>query len=171
MMPSKTQSILIGALVYAVVGAVMSFIATSGGMATAALGGCGACLAAFAGPMVGVWHYVSTNKLTIPAGSGAGLGAVTGLAGGVLAYGLTQLLRVINILPTVAEAAELQRQMMIDMGVDAAEVDAQLAAGSAMSGPVAEIAISVIGGLIIGAIGGAIAASVFKKGEADDYEV
>lgn len=149
----------------------MGFIASSGGVATAAVAGCGACLAAFSGPMVGVWHYVSTNRLTIPAGSGAGLGAVTGLAGGVLGYALTQLLRVVNVLPTAAEAIERQREMMIGMGMDAAQVDQQLAAGSAMSGPVAEIAISVIGGLIIGAIGGAIAASIFKKGEAEDYEV
>ncbi len=171
MMPSKTPSILIGALVYALVGAVMSFVATSGGMVTAALGGCGACLAMLSGPMVGVWHYVSTNRLTIPAGSGAGLGAVAGLAGGVLGYALTAVLRAIDVLPTAAEMLERQREMMIGAGLDAAQVDEQLAAGSAMSGPVAEIAISVIGGLIIGAIGGAVAASVFKKGEADDYEV
>ena len=170
-MPSKPPSFVIGALVYALVGAVMSFIASSGGMATQMLGGCGLCLGALAGPMVGVWHYVSTNRLTIPAGSGAGLGAVTGLAGGVLSYVLGQLLRAIGLLPTAAEMIERQREMLIDMGMDAAQVDAQLASGSAMSGPIAEIATAIIGGLIIGAIGGAIAASIFKKGEAEDYEV
>ena len=169
MMPSKTTSVLIGAVVYAVVGAVMAFVAVSGGLATAALGSCGACLAAFAGPVVAVWHYVTTYKLTLPAGSGAGLGAITGLVGAVLSTALTAVLRAVDVLPTVAEAAEIQRQLFIDAGMDAAQVEAQLQAGQAMSGPVVEIGIAVLSGLIVGAIGGAIAAAVVKRGE--DYEV
>lgn len=171
MMPSKTTSILIGAAVYAVVGALMTFVSISGGLATAALGGCGACLAAFAGPVVAVWHYVTTYRLTLPAGSGAGLGAITGLAGAVLSTVLTFVLRAINVFPTAAEAVEIQRRLMIEAGLDAAQVDAQLAAGQAMSGPVFEIGVAVVSGLVIGAIGGAIAAAVIKRGEAEDYEV
>ena len=171
MMPSKTTSILIGAAVYAVVGAIMTFLATRGGLAAAALGGCGACLAAFAGPVTAVWHYVTTYRLTLPAGSGAGLGAVTGLVGAAFSTLLTYALRALNVLPTVAEAAEIQRQMMIDAGLDAAQVDAQLQAGQAMSGPLVEIGLAVVAGLIVGAIGGAIAAAAFKRGEGEDYEV
>lgn len=168
MMPSKTTSILIGALVYAVVGAIMSFIASQGGLMTATLGGCGACLAAFAGPVVAVWHYVTTNRLTIPAGTGAGLGALTGVVGAGVAFVLGYILRALNVLPTTDELLARQRELMINAGLDPAQVDAQLAAGSAMSGPVAEVVIGVLAGLVVGAIGGAIAAAVVKRGAAYD---
>lgn len=169
MMPSKTTSVLIGAAVYAVVGALMSFVAFRGGLATMALGGCGACLAAFAGPAVAVWHYVTAHRLTLPAGSGAGLGAVTGLVGAVASTALAFALRAASVLPTPAEAADIQRRLLAEAGFDAAQVDAQVQSGQAMSGPIAEFAIALVAGLVIGAIGGAIAAAVVKRGE--DYEV
>ena len=171
MMPSKTKSILIGAVVYAVVGAVMAFVASSGNFVAAAVAGCGGCLAAFAGPATAVWHYVSTYRLTLPAGAGAGLGALTGLAGAVLSIVLTYVLRAVDVLPTAAEAMEIQREMLIAAGQDAAAVDAQLEAGAALSGPVFEVGVGLLTGLIVGAIGGAIAAAVFKRGENEDDEV
>lgn len=167
-MPSKTQSILLGALVYAVLGTVLAIVAFRGGMATQILGSCAVCLAAFAGPMVAVWHYVSTNNLTLPAGSGAGLGAITGITGALISAVLGLVLRAVDVLPTVAEVQERQREMMIEQGMDPAQLDQAMASSAWMSGPIPELIIGFLAGAIIGAIGGAIAASIFKKGGVEE---
>ena len=167
-MPSKTQSILLGALVSAVLGTVLSILAFSGGMALQVLSGCGACLAAFVGPMVAVWHYTSTHGLTVSAGSGAGLGAITGVVGAVISAVLAFVFRAVGLVPTVAEMQEQQREMMVERGMDPAQIDQAIASSAWMSGPVAEIVIGLLAGAIVGAIGGAIAASIFKKGGVED---
>lgn len=162
-MPNKTQSILLGAAVSVVLGTVLAFIAYSGGTAGMMLGGCGGCLVAFVGPVVAVWHYTSTNRLTIPAGAGAGLGAITGVAGAALSWLVTFVLRAVGVFPT---AEEWQRQTQEMFGAEGAAMPA--AGGSFFSSPVGELVVGLLVGAIVGAIGGAIAAAIFKKGTATD---
>ena len=162
-MPSKNQSILLGALVSVVLGTILAFIAYSGGTAGLFLGGCGGCLAAFVGPVVAVWHYTNTHRLTIPAGSGAGLGALTGLTGAALSWVITFLFRAIGVFPT---AEEWQRTTQEMFGQEGAEVPDM--SGSIFSSPIGELVIGLLIGAIVGAIGGAIAASIFKKGPVEE---
>lgn len=166
MMPSKTQSILIGALFSTVLGTILAFVMASGGMAAVIAGTCSACLLAFAGPVVAVWHYTRTYRLTLAAGAGAGLGAITGVVGSVLSWAVTFGLRAADLLPS---AMELQRRTQEVLGVDASQAPDM--SGSFFASPAGELVVGIVAGLIVGAIGGAIAASVFKKGEADDYTV
>lgn len=162
-MPSKNQSILLGALVSVVLGTVLAFIAYSGGMAGMILGGCGGCLVAFVGPVVAVWHYTNTNHLTIPAGTGAGMGALTGMAGAVLSWVVTFVLRAIDVFPTAAEWQQTSQEMF---GAEGGEVPDM--SGSFMGSPLGELVVGLVMGAIVGAIGGAIAASIFKKGTVDE---
>ncbi len=167
-MPSKNQSVLLGALVSAVLGVVLSILAFQGGMAAQMLGSCALCLAAFAGPLVAVWHYTDTNDLTIPAGSGAGLGALTGVVGAVISWVLAFALRSIGLIPTVAEIQERQRDMFIERGMDPAQLDQAISSSSWMSGPIPELVMGIVVGAIVGAIGGAIGAAIFKKGPVEE---
>ncbi len=162
-MPSKNQSILLGALVSVVLGVVLAFIAYSGSMAGMVVGGCGGCLAAFVGPVIAVWHYTNTHNLTLPAGSGAGLGAITGVAGSVLSWAVTLVLRAVGVFPTAEEVARRSSEMFGAGGTDVPDMS-----GSFMSSPIGELLIGLLVGAIVGAIGGAIAASVFKKGPVEE---
>ena len=165
-MPTKLPSIVIGAAVYTVLAVILSFIAFSGGMVASIAGTCGLCLTALVGPLVAVWHYTSTHRLTIPAGAGAGIGAAVGALGAVLNAVVTFALQAVNVLPDTAEQLERTRQMMLDSGADPAQVEQQMAATSAFTGnPVIGIVTGIVVGAVVGAIAGAIGASVFKKGE------
>ena len=55
--------------------------------------------------------------------------------------------------------------MMLDSGLDPAQVDQQLEMAGAFSNPVIGIVIGIVIGAVVGAIAGAIGASVFKKGD------
>jgi hypothetical protein len=164
-MPSKTQSILIGAIVGTVLTVFTSFMTAQGGSlqyVASALG----CIAIIAVPMVAVWHYTSTHQLTISAGSGAGLGAITGVAWGLLGYVVSLGLQALGVLPTQEEMIALQREQMLSQGLTAEQIDGAMGFATAMTGPVGAIAGIVIGA-VLGAIVGAIAATIFKKGEED----
>lgn len=165
-MPSKLPSILIGAAVYAVLAILFSFVAQAGGTVAQVVGGCAVCLTAIVGPLVAVWHYTSTHSLTIPAGGGAGLGAAAGALGAVLGGILGLLLQAIGLLPDAEAQLAQSRAMMLEQGMDPAQIDQQLEMASAFSNPVIGIVIGIVVGAVVGAIAGAIGASVFKKGEA-----
>ena len=169
-MPSKTQSIVLGAAVAAVLSLVQVFLASQGGTTGQYLSSVFCCLVAVAGAGTAVWHYATTNRLTLPAGTGAGLGAGAAALGGVIAYVIGELLQLIGLLPSDAEAIEQARRQMADQGMDPAMIDSSMQMAESMTG--------IVGGLVnvailavLGAVVGAIAASVFKKGEAEDYEV
>ena len=158
-MPNKAPSILLGALVSLVLGVILAFIAYSGSTAGMMLGGCGACLAAFVGPGAAVWHYTNTHRLTLPVGSGAGLGAMTGMLGAVFSWAATFLLRSVGVFPTAEEWARRTQEAFGGSGADVPDMS-----GSFLSSPVGELLIGLVVGAIVGAIGGAVAASIFKKG-------
>lgn len=163
-MPSKTQSVVLGAAVYAVASLITAFIALNGGTAGQYLSSVLCCLVALVGPFVAVWHYTNTNDLTIPAGTGAGLGALTVVLGGVISYAIQKVLQAVGAFPSDAEILESTRQQMLDQGMDPAQVDQAMGMTEMFTGVVG-FGINLVIAAIIGAIAGAIAASVFKKGD------
>lgn len=165
-MPTKLPSIVIGAAVYAVLSVLITVVSQSGGLTAQTIGGCAVCLAALAGPLVAVWHYTSTHSLTIPAGSGAGIGAGAGALGGVLSGVITLVLQAVNVLPNAEEQIARTRAMLLEQGVDPAQVEQQMAMTSGFtSNPAVGIVVAVVIGAVVGALAGAIGASVFKKAE------
>ena len=111
-MPSKSQSILLGSFVAVALSLVQLFLVTSGG------GGMGAqmlqtavcCLIGIGGAGVAVWHYTSENNLTLPAGTGAGIGAAATSLGYVISYVIGMVLQAIGIVPSDAEILETARE-------------------------------------------------------------
>lgn len=162
-MPSKTQSILIAAVVGAVLSILTSFLASSGGgmqYVGSALG----CISIIAVPLIAVWHYTNTHKLTLSAGSGAGLGAMAAVASGILGYIISFALQSVGVLPTQEEMIAAQREEMLSQGMTAEQIDQAMGFATAMTGPEGIVA-GVLIAAVIGAIVGAIGASIFKKGE------
>lgn len=167
-MPSKTPSIALGAIISIVLSMALSFGMLSMGPTGQMLAGCGACLLAVVGPLVAVWHYTSTHHLTIPAGPGASLGAITGAVAAVVGGLLQQGLILVGLYPNAAEVIERQRQGMIDSGMDPAQIEQSMQMAEQMGGmtsnPLIGILIGLVFGAVLGAIGGAIGAALFKKG-------
>ena len=161
-MPSKNQSILLGAAVAVVVGTLLNIVIANAGTTGMMVGGCAGCLLIFIGPLVAVWHYTSTHHLTLTAGEGAGMGAITGVVGGILGWVVTYVLRLADVIPTAAEA---QERAAAAFGADPATMPQS---DSFFSSPIGELLIGLVFGAILGAIGGAIGAAIFKKGPAVD---
>ena len=169
-MPSKTQSILLGAVVTAVLSLVQIFVATQGGTAGQYLSTVFCCLVAIAGAGTAVWHYATTHRLTLPAGTGAGLGAGATAIGSLISFALSRALQAVGVFPSDAETLEQARQQLADQGMDPAMIDSSMQMAESMSGVVGGV-INLVVLAVLGAIVGAVAASVFKRGEAEDYEV
>lgn len=167
-MPSKSQSILIGIGTSVVLGLAFTFVSSTTGTIGQSLAGCLTCLVWLAAPMVAIWHYTSTYNLTIPAGQGAGMGAVVGAGGGGISAILQQVLVSVGVLPDPVQQA---REIYEAQGMSAEQIDQTMSMVEMFSGPVMGIVVALVIGALVGAIGGAIGASVFKKGGADDYEV
>lgn len=166
MTPSKNSSIAVGIAVYVVLGLVAAFITFSGGAATQTLGGLLSCLVGIAAPVVAVWHYTSTHSLTIPAGAGAGLGAIASSVGAVLSGILSWTFQRIGIFPTTAEMMEQQRDQMIAQGMSPEDVDGMMEMFGGMGDNLMlQLGMGVVFGALFGAIAGAIAAAIFKKGD------
>jgi len=162
-MPSKTQSIIVGAAAYVILGVLINFLFQGGGITAGILG----CLIPFSSGLVAVWHYTATHNLTIPAGQGAGMGALAGLGGAVVATIIVLALISAGILPDPVEAARLQ---MESQGMSDEQIDGAVAMVELFSNPVIDLAIGAVVGALFGAISGAIGAVIFKKGgDAEDF--
>ena len=155
-MTGKSSSILIGVLVYIIVGLLLQFIASGSQVAGAFLG----CLFPLACAMVAVWHYTSNNNLTIPAGEGAGMGALVGLIGAIIGGILALVLVSMGVLPDPMDAA---MENMRAQGLNEEQIEQAMGFAGSMTG-VFGIIIGTVFGAVLGAVGGAIGASVFKKG-------
>lgn len=166
-MPNKTPSILLGAAIYAVASLIVSFIAINGGTAGQYITSVLCCLVAILVPAVAVWHYTNTYQITIPAGTGAGIGALAIVIGGVISYAIQKLLQVVGAFPSDAEIMERTRSQMLDQGMDPAQVDQAMQMGEMFQG-IAGFALNLVIAAVIGAIAGAVAASIFKKGGVEE---
>lgn len=157
-MPSKTQSILIGAL-------------TVGILSTSYIGliNFACCLGVILGALVAVWHYTSTNSLTLTAGSGAGLGALAGVGGALIAAVLNYLLALAGLDATAVMndwiIGQFGDQMQPEQIADMRE---QQANAKTIGGIFQGLLFSVPLFALFGAIGGAIGSRIFKKGPVDD---
>ncbi len=169
-MPSKSRSVLIGAGVAAVLALIQVVLTVSGGTAGQYLSSLVCCLVAILGAGTAVWHYTSANRLTIPAGTGAGLGAAAVAAGYLVAYVVGEVLQALGVTPSDAEIIARSRQQLVDQGMDPAQIDQGLQMAEMLSGPLGA-AVSLLMLAVLGAVAGAIAAAVFKRGEGEDYEV
>lgn len=165
-LPDPKPSIAIGAATYAVLSVGIAFLAAgSGGTPMQYAVGCLGCLVILAGPVVTVWHFTSTYETTILAGRGAAFGAIAGALGALGAGALSQVLVWAGTLPTPAETVEASRRQMVDQGMDpeqAATFAEQF--GGLASNPLLATLMNVVIAAALGALFGALAATIFKKG-------
>lgn len=108
-----------------------------------------------------VWHYTSTNELTLASGQGAGMGALAGVVASVIGSILQQTFSALGILPDWRDAIV---EGLEQSGMDPSQVDQWV---ETLTSPLAFIGLMLVGILfaaILSAIGGAIGASMFKKG-------
>ena len=159
-MSSKWNSIAIGVLAYVFLSVLLSVVASGAG----ALGAVFGCLVVLGSAMIAVWHYTSTNHLTIPGGEGAGMGALTGLIGAVLGGLLGYLLIEMGAVPDPMDAAIEQ---MREQGLTQEQIEQSMGMAEMFSSPVIGVLIGAVFGAIVGAVGGAIGAAMFKKGGPD----
>ena len=174
-MPSKIQSVLVGGLIAAVIGTVVSVAQHFSGAGDPAnqnpvLGmifGLLGCVVMLTSGVIAVWHYTSENELTLRPGQGVGIGALYGLIYAAAALVLAWLLVLLNVLPSPEETMEIIR--------DSGAFDAP---GAEQGAVFAEImitwgwaAIALIGGVIMGLVGGAIGAALFKHGPDPESEL
>ena len=169
MTPSKTPSIAVGVAVYVVLGLISAFIMFNGGTGAQMLGSVFGCLVMLTVPVVAVWHYASSNALTLSAGQGAGLGALA-TAVGVVISGLISLgLQAVGAFPSNEEIMDRQRDQLIAQGnMSPEDVDQMMGFfGGMADNPLLSLGSNALIGAVVGAIAGAIAAAVFKKGDAE----
>lgn len=175
LMPSKTQSVLVGGLIAAVIGTVVSVVQQLSGASdpmnqNPILGmifGLLGCMVMIASGVIAVWHYTSENELTIKPKQGVGIGVLAGLIYAVAAMVLAWLLVLVNVIPSPEETMEMLR-----------ESGAFDAPGAEQGAAIAEIMVTygwivfvLIGGVIMGLVGGAIGAALFKRGPDPESEL
>lgn len=153
-MPSRTQSILIGGLV-------------AGVLSTSVLGLINilCCAGVIIGAIVGVWHYTEENQLTIPSGQGALIGALCGIIGAIVAGILNQVLIAIGL----DFATAMQESVMRSLGMSADQLEQMQQMQEAQEGGIMLVILGSLANMLLfsifGAVGGAIGASMFQKGD------
>jgi hypothetical protein len=163
-MSDQKQSILLGGLVAALLATILTFPAQGG---NPIVGFAACCIPAILGGLIAVWHYTNTNNLTLAMGAGAKLGAMAGLVGALISTVLSYVLKALGLLPSTSEAAEIQRQAMIERGMTDQQIEQAMRIAEMSSGILGQLVFVIVGCLIfalIGALGGLIGASMFKKG-------
>ena len=123
------------------------------------------CAGVIVGSMAAVWHYTSENELTVPPGEGAVIGLSAALVGIVLSTILTFALMKMGIRHDQAVTEFIIDRFGASMPPEQLDtmkeqMNQPITIGSYLINGLFGIVISVV----FGAIGGAIGASVFKKG-------
>jgi hypothetical protein len=155
-MSNKGTSILTGGLAIALLATLLALIPTIGPFIS--------CLGVIAGAMVAVWHYTSTYGVSLPAGEGAGVGALAGVVGAILGILLGLLLVQAGVIP---DPQQVVQEQLRDMPAEQREMAERMARWG--QGPIGWI-ISIVIYSILGAIGGAIGASVFRRSAPADRD-
>jgi len=164
-MPNPRQSIIMGAVVTALVGVLLAFPAQSG---NPVFGFVACCLPAIIGGLLVTWHYTNTYGVSLNLGSGAKYGAITAALGAVGGAVLQLLLTAVNVFPSTAERIEMQRERMLEQGMTEAQIDQGMQMVeffSGAGGQVLSIVIGVVVFALIGALGGLIGAKAFGGGK------
>ena len=152
-MSDKFQSILLGG---AVVGLVSSFLPVIHPFL-----GCAGCLLVPIAGFVAVWHYLNNGGEPLQAGPGAGVGALAGIVAAVVSGLVGLLLTQIGLAP---DSQEFMRDFMEQMGTDPDQLEGMETQQTPMMmavGWIFGVGISAI----LGAVGGAIGASMLGKKE------
>ncbi|MEM1125413.1 MAG: hypothetical protein AAGI71_02090 [Bacteroidota bacterium] len=154
-MPNQTQSIVLGAAVVAI-------------LSTSYLGFINflCCAGVIIGSMMAVWHYTSTHQLTLLAGRGALMGLIAAALGTFIAIFLNYALIQLGIRHDLAFTQWMLSSFGDSMPPDqydqlVAQMEAPVTLMSQLTAGLVGVAVSAV----FGAIGGAIGASAFKKGE------
>ena len=159
-MSGKTQSVLLGGLVIALAATIVGFLQFSVPQQVQPVFGCLTCILFIGTGLLAVWHYTSTNGLTIPGGEGAGMGALSGVIAAIAAFVIAWALRAVGVFPSVEE--------MIEMAMQGQEIPPEsremMETMAGFSSGIGGLLVNLLFGVIAGAIGGAIGAAVFKKG-------
>ncbi|MEZ4698850.1 MAG: hypothetical protein R2834_00860 [Rhodothermales bacterium] len=127
------------------------------------VGGCLCCLAYIGAGVMSTWHYTNTNELTIAGGTGAGMGALTGLIASIVSSILGFISSKLGLTPTMEEAF---RQLEESGQMPPEQLDVIM---GLVDNPMFYVGILFVGmivGAVLGTAGGAIGASAFKKGGA-----
>ncbi|PIQ63810.1 MAG: hypothetical protein COV99_00855 [Bacteroidetes bacterium CG12_big_fil_rev_8_21_14_0_65_60_17] len=157
-MPDKKRSILLGGLV-------------SGLLSTSYLGFINVlcCLGVIAGALAAVWHYTSENQLSVKAGEGAGMGALSGLVGFIVGNLLTLVFMSLGIRHDLAinqymlnAFGENMPPEQYDMMV--AQIEKPFTIGGYLADSLLTLLLSALVVVAMGAAGGAIGARMFRKG-------
>jgi uncharacterized membrane protein YjgN (DUF898 family) len=155
-MPDRNESIFVGALVTAL-------------LSTSYLGviNCFCCAGVIIGALVSVWHYTSSYDLTMPSGQGAVIGLAAAALGGVIAVILNYLLAQVGL--GVNETVIRYALENYDLPSQSEEqLRQQLQQAQTLGAVLLNGLITVVVYGIFGAIGGAIGASIFKKGNGSE---
>ena len=152
-MPSKTQSIVLGGLAIGVANVMLGLIPIAGG--------CLVCLAYIGAGLLATWHYTTVNELTITGGQGAGVGALAGIVAVVIGTIISLILSKLGITPDTMEA---MRKGFEQSGMDPSQQEQLIELFSSPLAYAGLIFLGIIIGSLLGAAGGAIGASMFKKG-------
>lgn len=132
---------------------------------------CLCCAGVIIGAMVAVWHYTNTNELTIPTGEGAVMGLIAAVVGTVVAFVLNMILTSMGLgLEAAIQEFVLDRfgdQMSPEQ---LADMEEQFEASSSLGARLVNGVIGLAVSSVFGAIGGALGASLFKKGTDEQGE-
>lgn len=152
-MPSKSQSILLAGAAIGVAATILALIPV--------IGSCLACITYIGGGVLAVWHYTDRHQLTLSGAQGAGMGALAGIVAMAVAGILQFLFMSMGLTPPFREVIADQ---LDTSGMDPAQADQILAMASSPLFIVGVVLVALVVYAILGAIGGAIGASLFKKG-------
>lgn len=161
-MSTKHRSILLGGLVVAL-------------LSTSYLGLINmlCCLGVMTGGAAGVWHYTSSQRITIPSGDGASLGASAALVGFLISLVLNFLLMKIGV-GSEAVMTEFLRSFMGDMitAEQLEQIEAQMEQQRQRSFFEYLFSLGTVLNVVIfplfGAAGGAFGAALFKYGSDEE---
>lgn len=167
-MSGKFQSIVLGALLTGVLNAayyVMQFSGTSQIMQMVAC-----CVVPTIGALVAVWHYTTTNSLTITAGEGALIGLSASLLGSIVVSNvLVFALSLLDIVPhpfDVDAIVENTERMLTEQGQEPEIIEQSVEMTRNFFW--AFVGVGLAAFALFGAVVGAIGANVFKKGPAGE---
>ncbi len=160
-MGSQQRAILLGALITGLLATVFAIMNPTG--QNQALGIAACCLPALLGPLTAIWNYANAESLSLSTGEGAKMGFMVGAAGGLISGVLGLLLRMVGVLPSIADVVETVRDTMAEQGAPSEAADMSIKMIELFSGPLGIVVGIVVMG-IIGAVVGMIGAAIFKKG-------
>lgn len=162
-MTGKFQSILLGAMIVGLLATLFGLIQFS--IQSQVLGSLACCVIPTVGALVAVWHYTSTNGLTIRAGEGAMIGVAACLVGYVISLVLSVIVSFTGLMPSpfdVEAILEMTQDQMINQGNSQEEIDQAM--GWMRQFYFVFVAVALVAYSVIGAVVGAIGANMFKHG-------